>query len=268
MRGPLNYIGGKNRFVSTILPLIPEHLTYVEPFSGGAQIFFQKEPAKVEVLNDLDGELVNFYRVCQSHYEEMIRYIRFLVVSREWYKRLQSTPPESLTDIQRAGRYFYLQKSTFGGRVANQSYAIHVVQPPHFSASRVAELIEHTHNRLDRVQIENMPYEKVIRKYDRASTFFYIDPPYYGVKGLYRFDFNHAQFEELAECLKHIKGKFLMSVNDRPELRSIFKDFHFATISVAYSLQKHAGRRYGELLIDNYLQSGEDATIAIPVEAV
>jgi DNA adenine methylase len=138
----LNYIGGKNRFTSTILPMIPEHMTYVEPFSGGAQIFFQKEPAKIEVLNDLDGELVNFYRVCQSHYEELLRYMRFLVLSRDWYKRLQQTPPESQTDIQRAARYFYLQKSTFGGRVANQSYAIHVVQRPTFSTERLAEVIE------------------------------------------------------------------------------------------------------------------------------
>jgi len=255
MRGPLNYIGGKSRFISTILPMLPDHTTYVEPFSGGAQIFFRKKPSKVEVLNDLDGELVNFYRVCQSHYEELLRYLRFMVVGRDWYKRLQKTPSESLTDIQRAGRYFYLQKSTFGGRVAKQNYAIHVLQPSHFSTSKLSKVIEETHKRLDGVQIENMPYESIIRKYDRPSTFFYIDPPYYGVKGLYRFDFDHAQFEQLAEQLRTIKGKFLLSVNDRPELRQIFKSFNFSTLSVSYSLQKHAGRRYQELLIENYRDS-------------
>jgi len=266
MRGPLNYIGGKSRFVTTILPMIPAHTTYVEPFSGGAQIFFRKEPAKVEVLNDLDGELVNFYRVCQSHYQELLRYLRFMVVGRDWYKRLQATPPESLTDIQRAGRYFYLQKSTFGGRVAKQCYAIHVSQPSHFSTAKLAKVIEDTHKRLDGVQIESMSYEKAIRKYDRPSTFFYIDPPYYGVKGLYRFDFEHAQFEQLAEQLRTIKGKFLLSVNDRPELREIFKGFHLTTITVSYSLQKHAGRRYGELLIDNYTQPGTLSKISVSQE--
>jgi DNA adenine methylase len=252
MKGPLSYVGGKNRFIKAIMPLIPKHTTYVEPFSGGAQIFFRKEPAKVEVLNDLDGELVNFYRVCQSHYEELIRYMRFLVVSRGWYKRLQNTPPETLTDIQRAARYFYIQKSTFGGRVIHQNYAIHVIQPSSFSAAGLAKLIKDTHDRLDRVQIENLPYGDVIRKYDRPTTFFYIDPPYYGVKGLYRFDFSHQQFEDLAEQLRHIKGKFLLSVNDRPELRVIFAGFDLNTLEVAYTLQKHAGRRYGELLIKNY----------------
>src|ERR1700710_573815 len=100
MRGPLNYIGGKSRFVTTILPMIPPHTTYVEPFSGGAQIFFRKEPAKVEVLNDLDGELVNFYRVCQSHYEELLRYLRFTLISRRWHELLKTTDPATLTDIQ------------------------------------------------------------------------------------------------------------------------------------------------------------------------
>ena len=252
MKGPLSYVGGKNRFISKILPLIPAHITYIEPFAGGAQIFFQKTPAKVEVLNDLDGELVNFYRVCQAHHEELLRYLRFLVVSREWYKRLQATPPESMTDIQRAGRYFFLQKNTYGGRVANQSYAAHVLQPPSFTRERLVRVIDETHKRLERVQIESLPYEKAIRKYDRPTTFFYIDPPYYGVKGLYRFDFEHSQFEQLAQLLRTIKGKFLLSTNDHPEVRKLFADFQMESFSVAYTLQPHAGRRYKELLIKNY----------------
>ena len=252
MKGPIPYVGGKNRFISRILPQIPKHTAYVEPFSGGAQVFFQKPPSKVEVLNDLDGELVNFYRVCQSHHEELLRYMRFLIVSRDWYRRLQNTPPETLTDIQRASRYFFLQKTTYGGRPANQSYAAHVSQPPNFSKERIAALIDSTHARLSRVQIESLPYEKTVRKYDRPTTFFYIDPPYYGVKGLYRFDFDHSQFEELAEQLRTIKGKFLLSINDHPEVRKFFSGFQIESFSISYSLQPGAGRRYQELFIKNY----------------
>lgn len=252
MKGPLSYVGGKNRFISKILPLIPEHTTYVEPFAGGAQIFFHKPTSKVEIINDLDGELVNFYRVCQSHYEELLRYMRFLIPSRTWYQKLQDTPPESLTDIQRAARYFYLQKHTYGGRVVNQSYAAHVIQKPSFSSTRLSELIENTHKRLRLVQIESLPYEKVIKKYDRPTTFFYIDPPYYGVRGLYRFDFEHKDFEAMAEVLKSIKGKFLLSINDCPEVRRIFSGFSMESFSIAYTLQPHAGKRYPELLIKNY----------------
>ena len=104
MRGPLAYIGGKNAVAKQIIDLFPGHTTYVEPFAGGAQVFFRKEPSKVEVLNDLDTEMTNLFRVCQQHYEELIRYLRFAVVSRTWFELLVETDPTKLTDIQRAAR--------------------------------------------------------------------------------------------------------------------------------------------------------------------
>src|SRR5438477_12018505 len=110
MRGPLPYIGGKNRLAAKIIALLPEHTTYVEPFAGGAQVFFHKEPSKVEVLNDLNGEIVNFFRVCQWHHEELVRYLKYCLMSRKLYRSLAATNPETLTDVQRAGRFFYLQK--------------------------------------------------------------------------------------------------------------------------------------------------------------
>ena len=91
MIGPLAYIGGKNRLANQIIALLPEHTTYVEPFAGGAQVFFHKQPSKVEVLNDLDFEIVNFFRVCQHHYEELVRHLQYCLISRRWYQlvRLQ-----------------------------------------------------------------------------------------------------------------------------------------------------------------------------------
>src|ERR1035437_6874344 len=77
MYGPFSYIGGKRALANRIIEIFPEHKTYVEPFAGGAQVFFRKSPSKVEVLNDLDREIVNFYRICQSHFEELVRYLRY-----------------------------------------------------------------------------------------------------------------------------------------------------------------------------------------------
>src|SRR5205823_610276 len=91
MIGPLPYIGGKNRLAAKIIALLPEHTTYVEPFAGGAQVFFHKQPAKVEVLNDLNGEIVNFFRVCQWHHEELVRYLRYCLMSRKLYETLAAT---------------------------------------------------------------------------------------------------------------------------------------------------------------------------------
>ncbi len=251
MKGPLSYIGGKNRLAKTIIQQIPPHTTYVEPFGGGAQVLFHKAPSRIEVINDLDGELVNFYRVCQTHYEELLRYMRFVLLGRKWFLLLQKTPAESLTDIQRAARYFYLQKSAYGGLVRRQSYAIHVVQPANFSTARVAEVIGQTHERLERVQIECLPYEQILRKYDRKETFFYLDPPYYGIR-LYRHNFEHPDFERLAEHLRLIRGKFLLSINDDPAVRRLFSDFQIEPIHLAYSLHSKPGRKYQELLIKNY----------------
>src|ERR1022692_987394 len=104
MVGPLAYIGGKNRLAAKIISLLPEHTTYVEPFAGGAQVFFHKRPSEVEVLNDLDGEIVNLLRVCQWHHSELIRYLKYTVASRSWFDLLAKTDPSTLTDIQRAGR--------------------------------------------------------------------------------------------------------------------------------------------------------------------
>src|SRR5919109_1045692 len=98
MVGPLPYIGGKNRLAKQIIALLPEHTTYVEPFAGGAQVFFHKQPSKVEVLNDLDSEIVNFFRVCQHHYEELIRYLNYCLTARKQYELFSAENPAALTD--------------------------------------------------------------------------------------------------------------------------------------------------------------------------
>jgi DNA adenine methylase len=251
MRGPLSYIGGKTRLAKRIIARIPEHLAYVEPFAGGAQVFFHKEPSKIEVLNDLDGEVVNLYRVCQSHHEELVRYMRFMLLSREWFERLQKTPPSALTDIQRAARYLYLQKVAFGGRVRSQSYGYFVTSSNRFSPQKIPELIARSHQRLASTQIECSPYEDVLERYDRPTTFFYIDPPYYGIK-LYRHNLEQEDFQTLCDRLKALKGRFLMSLNDTPDVRRIFSCFEFEVVPIHYSVQAKGERQHSELLIANY----------------
>ncbi|PYP90106.1 MAG: restriction endonuclease subunit M [Candidatus Angelobacter sp. Gp1-AA117] len=251
MKGPLSYVGGKNRLANQIIALIPKHKTYVEAFAGGAQVMFRKEPSAVEVINDLDGELVNFYRVCQAHHEELLRSLEFVLLSRKWYERLSKTPPESLTDIQRAARYFIIQKCSFGGMVARHNFAAHITKQPTFTPKRIPEMISSAYKRLQNVQIENLPFEKVLEKYDRPTTFFYLDPPYYGVK-LYNHNFSDENFLSLKRCLSNLKGKFLLSINDHPFIRKLFAEFKIEKVGIFYSLQKHAGRRYSELLIRNY----------------
>jgi DNA adenine methylase len=252
MVGPLSYIGGKNRLATKIISLLPEHTTYVEPFAGGAQVLFHKMPSNVEVLNDLDFDIVNFFRVCQWHYEEFVRYLRFCLVSRKLHEMHLATNPAILTDIQRAGRFFYLQKNSFGGLILKQKFHYGVTQPSNYNPARISEIIERTHKRLERVQIESLPYEKILEKYDRPTTCFYLDPPYWE-RMLYKFNFSESDFRGLEQRLRTIQGKFILSLDERPEVRELFKNFRFEQVELAYTAKRNGkGNRTKELLILNF----------------
>ena len=251
MVGPLPYIGGKNRLAKKIIAMLPEHLTYVEPFAGGAQVLFHKQPSNVEVLNDLDFDIVNFYRVCQWHYQELVRYLRYCITSRKLHELHLATNPATLTDIQRAGRFYYLQKNSFGGLILKQTFHYGVTHPSNYNPERIPQVIEQTHQRLARVQVESLPYEQVLEKYDRPTTVFYLDPPYWRRK-LYKFNFTDEDFRVLASRLKQIEGKFILSLDDRPEVREIFSGFMMQTIDLAYTAKRDTSTRHPELLITNF----------------
>lgn len=252
MVGPLSYLGGKNRLARTIISLIPEHTTYVEPFSGGAQVLFHKAPSKVEVLNDLNEDIFNFLRVCQSHHRELLRYLHYCIVSRKWFEFFEKTPPETLTEIQRAARFFFLQKNCYGGLIVRRNFTISIEDGSNYNPKTLPKLLERTHERLLNVQLECLPYEHILKKCDRMATFFYLDPPYWG-RPYYKFNMEERDYIEMAERLNGLKGKFLLSLNDVPEIRHIFRGFSIKTLEMTYSSQRKAGKKYRELLISNYV---------------
>ncbi len=250
MIGPLAYIGGKRRLAPQLIQLFPDHHTYVEPFSGGAQVFFAKPPSRVEVLNDLNGDIINFFRICQHHPDELQRCLRFTPASRHLYQLLQRQDPSTLTDVQRAARFLYLQKNSFGGKVNDQHFHYCVLKPSNFNPETLPDLIEATGKRLARVQLESWPYERVLERFDRESTLFYLDPPYVGVT-LYKFNFQDADFHQLAERLTQIKGKFVLSINDHPVAREAFRRFHLREVAVAYTATRTVPT-VRELVFANY----------------
>jgi DNA adenine methylase len=251
MIGPLPYIGGKNRLAKQIIAMLPEHTTYVEAFAGGAQVFFHKPPSNVEVLNDLDFDIVNFFRVCQWHYEELIRYLRYCLASRKLHELHVKSDPATLTDIQRAGRFYYLQKNSFGGLIVRQKFHYGVTQPSNYNPERIPEIIAQAHERLARVQIESLPYDQVLTKYDRPTTVFYLDPPYWRRK-LYKFNFTDADFGHLEERLRGLQGKFILSLDDRSEVRELFARFRMQSVDLAYTAKRNTTVRHNELLITNF----------------
>jgi DNA adenine methylase len=251
MIGPLPYIGGKNRLATKIISILPEHRTYVEAFAGGAQVLFHKPPSAVEVLNDLDYDVVNFFRVCQWHYGELVRYLRYCLVSRKLHELHVKSDPSTLTDVQRAGRFYYLQKNSFGGLILKQKFHYGVTQQSNYNLDRIPEVIEQAHRRLARVQIESLPYEQILERYDRPTTLFYLDPPYWE-RVLYRHNFTEQDFIGMERRLHRIKGRFVLSLNNHPEVRKLFRGWRLLPVDIAYTAQRKVGKRFKELLITNF----------------
>jgi DNA adenine methylase len=247
------WVGGKRRLAQHILPLFPEHGCYVEAFAGAAALFFMKQPAKVEVLNDVHGDLVRLYRVVQHHLEEFVRHFKWSLASREMYTWLRETPPETLTDIQRAARFFYLMKLGFGGKVDGQTFGTATTAKTRLNLMRLEEDLSAVHLRLHQVTIEHLDWAACIQRYDRPHTLFYLDPPYWGTEG-YGVDFGLDQYDRMAELLRTMKGKAVVSVNDIPEMRQAFKGLAMKRLSISYTVGASGKGRgpKGELLICNF----------------
>lgn len=246
------WLGGKRRLAERIFPFFPAHECYVEPFAGGAALFFLRPtPAKVEVLNDINGDLVNLYRVVQHHLEEFVRQFKWALSSRQVFKWLQATRPETLTDIQRAARFYYLQQNAFGGKVQGQTFGTATTTPPGLNLLRIEEDLSTAHLRLAGAYVENLPWRRCVEMYDRPHTLFYLDPPYWQTEG-YGVEFGFEQYEEMAEVLARIQGRAIISLNDHPDIRRVFSGFHIESTDIRYTVGGGAGVERGEVLIFNW----------------
>jgi len=241
-------MGGKRRLADLLIPRFPPHKCYVEVFAGGAAIYFLRLPAEVEVINDVNGELVNLYRVVKAHPEEFMRQFKWALSSREMFKWTQDTPPETLTDVQRAARFYYLQHHCFGGKIEGQTWGTATTAPP-VNLLRIEEQLSAAHLRLASTYIERLDWKVCIERYDRPHSFFYLDPPYWETAG-YGVPFAFDQYELMAQVMRKLKGKAILSINDHPDIRRAFAGFHMETLEINYTVgggDKQAPRR--ELVI-------------------
>lgn len=247
------WIGGKRRLADRLIPLFPPHECYVELFCGGAALYFLRPvPAPCEILNDVNGELINLYRVVQHHLEEFVRQFKWALTSRQVFKWLQDTKPETLTDIQRAARFYYLQHHAFGGRVESQSFGTATTAPA-INLLRIEESLSAAHLRLaNGTTVENLPWADCLARYDRAHTFFYADPPYWQTEG-YGVPFPFAEYQALASTMRTIKGRMMVSINDHPQIREAFDGLVMHALEITYSVGTADSRRASrELVITNW----------------
>lgn len=229
------WIGGKRKLASEIIPLFGEHECYVEPFCGAAAIFFMKERVECEVLNDINGELINLYRIIKYHFDTLYGEYKWALSSRQNFEWLQITPTETLTDVQRAARFLYLQKLAFGGKVDGQTFGTATTSRPRFNLLTLETDLQEAHFRLADVWLEARPWTKVIEQYDRPHSLFYCDPPYWDTEG-YGVEFEWQEYVKLRDFASSIEGEMVISINGHDDIRELFADFPMVEIDYQYTV--------------------------------
>lgn len=250
------YLGGKRNLAGRLVPIIDAIpcTTYVEPFVGMGGVFLRRKARpRCEVINDYGREVSNLFRIIQRHYPQFLEVLRFQLTVRAEFERLTDTDPTTLTDLERAARFLYLQRTAFGGKLSGRSFGVAKDRPGRFNLHTVEPLLEDLHSRLAGVIIECLDFADVIRRYDSAQALFYLDPPYWGNEGDYGKDlFGRDRFTEMAELLGGIKGRFILSLNDCPAVREVFAAFNVMAVKTSYTISAQAnGAKVGEVLISN-----------------
>lgn len=249
------WIGGKRNLAAKVIAAIEAAgpvKVYAEPFVGMGGVFFRRRQTPAcEVINDLSGDVANLFRVLQNHEGALMDLMRWQLTSREEFERLAAIDGERLTDLQRAARFLYVQRTGFGGKVTGRTFGIARDRGGPIDVDRLAGILAAVHARLAGVWIERLPWAELLARWDDPGTLFYLDPPYLGTEHYYgRGMFTRDDFVALEAALKGLRGRFVMTLNDHPEVRRIFAAFPMREAAVTYSVAGPAGaKRAGELII-------------------
>ncbi|GHC52411.1 DNA adenine methylase [Neogemmobacter tilapiae] len=251
------WLGGKRALAKRIcakIDAIPCE-TYAEPFVGMGGIFLRRSAKpRAEVINDKGRDVANFFRILQRHYVAFLDMLRFQITVRAEFNRLVATDPETLTDLERAARFLYLQRCAFGGKVSGRNFGVSVGRAGRFNLTSLEPMLEDLHSRLAGVIIECLDYGDFLTRYDTPQTLFYLDPPYWGCETDYgKAMFERADFMRLSGCLQSLKGRFILSINDVPEIRAIFAWAAIEEVNTIYTINSSLDARVprGELLISS-----------------
>lgn len=252
MNSFIGWIGGKRQLRKDILKRFPADgvSRYIEVFGGAGWVLFGKEkvPGQMEVFNDLNGDLINLYRCVKYHCEALQDELEWLLDSREtFFDYLEQRTMRGLTDIQRAARFLYGIKFSFGNdqrTFATSSKSI----------ENTKKFLSAVKLRLKGVVIEHRDFEPLIKTYDRKEALFYLDPPYVGTEKYYSVGFSTEDHQRLAELLKNIKGRFILSYNDDAFIRQLYAWCGVETIIRNNTLAGNSDNRvpFAELIIKNF----------------
>ncbi len=259
LKTPITYYGGKQQTAAKILSLIPEHVLYAEPFLGGGAVFFGKQPSEIEVLNDTNCELINFYKVVQNNFVELEKEIRITLHSRDLHRKASIiyNNPDLFTEIRRAWAVWVLSTQSFGAQLDSTfGYGLGCNRFTKKIINNRNRFTEHMACRLENCQIECADALYIIQSRDASTSFFYCDPPYFNSNCGHYDGYSEQDFENLLKRLSAIKGKFLLSSYPSDLLLNYTKasDWHTWSIEKGVSVSGKSGylKRKVEVLTANY----------------
>lgn len=245
----ISWIGGKKLLRKRIIELLPcPRSRYIEVFGGAGWVLFGKDKTntELEVYNDIDGNLVNLFRCAKWHATELERYIIPLNSRELFFDDRARMDLRGQTDIQRAADYYMMIRTSYGSNRRE------------FSCNRAAithglAMLPAVQRRLEKVVIEHRDFSSLIKTYDRPDAVFYCDPPYHGTEKCYDAPFGTEKHIQLRDTLRSIKGRFILSYNDDPFVRDLYKDFKIEAVFRCNNLaNRYGGDIFKEIIITNY----------------
>lgn len=257
MKTILTYYGGKQKLVKEIVPMIPQHSLYCEPFCGGAAIFFAKDISAVEVLNDTNSELINFYRHCKSDFTSLEKEIRISLHSRQLHHdaAVVYANPHMFSPLKRAWAVWVLATQSFSSMLdGTWGYDVKKSTTTKKISNKRDSFTEEYAIRLQNVQLECTDALRIINSRDRDDSFFYVDPPYFNSNCGHYDGYSKQDFEQLLQTLSSIKGKFLLSSYPSDILDEYCMRYGWKTKSIEQrvSVNRGAGKKKVEVLTFNY----------------
>lgn len=258
----LRWPGGKRRLLPQLLPLLDTTRgLYCEPFAGGLAVLLAKERSRVEVVNDINGDLVALYRCAQFHLEALVTEFEMIIGSRQNLNELRGQP--GLTDLQRAARFLAINRFSFSGN--HETFAVSRATPGISSRENVIASLRALNVRLDRVAVEHTTWQKCLKLYDSPDSLFFLDPPYlHADTHIYR-GWSEENIRELADALDGLKGTWVLTVDDSPFCREVFGRHQLMPVRTANGLARNTGgttATFGELIIRPWSAGGQLAKAA------
>ena len=261
------YMGGKFELSRVLIPLLAPHTRYIEVFAGGLSMFYRKKPVEWNVVNDKDNDIVNLYESIRLEFDEFKRQAYWMVKGREPFLRFRKEIHENkiikMPDPERAAKYYYVIRNAF-----NRNVHATISKNSDSWHTRFLEDLHYSRKRLENVIIENMDFQTLHEKYpSKKGDMWYLDPPYVIAgerKDYYFHSFEMEDHIRLAEMCKEINsngGKFMVSYDDRDEVRELYQDFNVDVIKTIYAGQQHHRVEKNELVITNYNQPHSQVTM-------